>query len=252
VGSLAATAATTSTCAAAHAATRGHVPRIERPRTAEAYPASCRIPGQPTKPQSYFEQARPELVALLPARLGRVLDIGCGAGGVGRAIRDRAEHLTGIELDPDAAARAREVYDVVHTGAADDVLDDVEGPLDTVLAYDVLEHLPDPANVLRRVHALAAPDGLLHVSVPNARHWSLVRDLVLRGTFGYTESGHRDETHLRWLTPRDLGRLLEDAGWHVERAGHPASSVAGRIVERVTRGRSAEFLVYQWWALARA
>jgi 2-polyprenyl-3-methyl-5-hydroxy-6-metoxy-1,4-benzoquinol methylase len=220
-------------------------------RTAEAYPASCRIPGQPTKPQSYFEQARPELVALLPMRLGRVLDIGCGAGGVGRSIRGRAEHLTGIELDPDAADRAQEIYDVVHTGAVDDVLDDVEGPFDTVLAYDVLEHLVDPAGVLRRVHALAAPGALLHVSVPNARHWSLVRDLVLRGTFGYTESGHRDETHLRWLTPRDLGALLTSAGWRVERTGHADSSAAGRIVERLTRGRSAEFLVYQWWAMAR-
>jgi 2-polyprenyl-3-methyl-5-hydroxy-6-metoxy-1,4-benzoquinol methylase len=221
-------------------------------RTAEAYPASCGIPVSTSKPESYFEQARPELVALLPARLGRVLDIGCGAGGVGRSIRDRADHLTGIELDPVAAERARAAYDEVHTGAVDDVLATVVGPFDTVLAYDVLEHLADPASVLRRVHALAAPGALIHVSVPNARHWSLVRDLVLRGTFGYTETGHRDETHLRWLTPRDLTALLETGGWHVERSGHPPSGVAGRLLERLTRGRSAEFLVYQWWVLANA
>jgi hypothetical protein len=106
--------------------------------------------------------------------------------------------------------------------------------------------------VLRRVRRLAAPDALLHVSAPNARHWSLVRDLVLRGTFGYTESGHRDATHLRWLTPRDLRELLESAGWHVERSGHPPLSRLGRAAERLTRGLSAELLVYQWWALARA
>jgi 2-polyprenyl-3-methyl-5-hydroxy-6-metoxy-1,4-benzoquinol methylase len=181
-----------------------------------------------------------------------VLDIGCGAGGVGRAIRSRADRLTGIELDPLAAERASEVYDEVHTGPVEDVLDSVEGPFDTMLAYDVLEHLTDPASVLRRVRALASQQALLHVSVPNARHWSLVRDLVLRGTFGYTETGHRDETHLRWLTPRDLTTLLEGAGWHVERSGHPLSGAAGRLLERLTRGRSAEFLVYQWWALARA
>ena len=93
----------------------------------------------------------------MPARVGRVLDIGCGAGGVGRAIRDRADRLTGIELDSVAAERAREAYDEVHTGAVDDVLEHLEGPFDTVLAYDVLEHLADPSAVLRRVHALAAP-----------------------------------------------------------------------------------------------
>jgi 2-polyprenyl-3-methyl-5-hydroxy-6-metoxy-1,4-benzoquinol methylase len=201
---------------------------------------------------SYFEQSRPELVALLPERLGRVLDVGCGAGGVGRAIRGRADSLTGIELDAAAAEKAREVYDEVLVGSVDDVLAEAHGPFDTVLAYDVLEHLVDPEAVVRRLHERAAEGALLHVSVPNARHWSLVRDVVLRGTFGYTESGHRDETHLRWFTPRDLRALLESGGWRVERSGHPPSSGAGALLEQATRGRSAEFLVYQWWALARA
>jgi 2-polyprenyl-3-methyl-5-hydroxy-6-metoxy-1,4-benzoquinol methylase len=203
------------------------------------------------KPTSYYEQARPELVELLPPSLGRVLDIGCGAGGVGRAVRERADTITGIEIDPTAAARAREVYDGVHVGSVEAVLESIEGPFDVALAYDVLEHLADPAAVLQRLRALMSGDGLLHVSVPNARHWSLVRDLVVRGTFGYTGTGHRDVTHLRWLTPRDLRTLLEGAGWRVERMGHPPSTAAGRVVERVTHGRSAEFLVYQWWALAR-
>lgn len=203
------------------------------------------------KPSSYYEQARPELVELLPSKLGRVLDLGCGAGGVGRAIRGRADVLTGIEIDPDAAERAREVYDAVHTGAVEAVLPELTGPFDVVLAYDVLEHLADPAAVLRQVHELVDGDALLHVSVPNARHWTLVRDLVLRGTFGYTATGHRDSTHLRWLTPSDLRALLESAGWRVERSGHPPLTTLGRVAERATRGRSAEFLVYQWWALAR-
>jgi 2-polyprenyl-3-methyl-5-hydroxy-6-metoxy-1,4-benzoquinol methylase len=203
------------------------------------------------KPSSYFEQSRPELVAALPAQLGRVLDVGCGAGGVGRAIRARATSLTGIELDGDAAARAREAYDDVRVGAVEDVLGGLDGAFDTILAYDVLEHLVDPARVLRELRRHAAPGALLHVSVPNARHWSLVRDLVLRGTFGYTEVGHRDTTHLRWLTPHDLRTLLESAAWRVEASGHPPSTSAGRLLERVTRGRSAEFLVYQHSALAR-
>ena len=86
-------------------------------------------------------------------------------------------------------------------------------PVETILAYDVLEHLADPASVLRQLRSLAAPGALLHVSVPNARHYSLVRDLVVRGTFGYTGSGHRDDTHLRWFTRADLVSVLATAGW---------------------------------------
>jgi hypothetical protein len=92
----------------------------------------------------------------------------------------------------------------------------------------------------------------LHVSVPNARHFTLVRDLVVRGTFGYTAWGHRDSTHVHWLTRRDLVALLEAAGWSVERTTHAELSRSGRFAERATRGLSAEFTVYQWSALARA
>ena len=105
--------------------------------------------------------------------------------------------------------------------------------------------------MLRRLHDVASEGALLHVSVPNARHWSLLRDLVVRGTFGYTDWGHRDRTHLRWLTRADLVGLLESAGWRVQETGHAALTPAGRLAERATGGLSAEFLVYQWSALAR-
>jgi 2-polyprenyl-3-methyl-5-hydroxy-6-metoxy-1,4-benzoquinol methylase len=204
------------------------------------------------KPDDYYGQERPELVALLPATLGAVLDVGCGAGGVGRAIRDRATRLVGIEMDDRAAQIARGAYDEVLIGDVNARLVDLEPPFDTILAYDVLEHLADPASVLRGLLALAAPGALLHVSVPNARHFTLVRDLVVRGTFGYTAWGHRDSTHVHWLTRRDLVALLEAAGWSVERTAHAELSRSGRLAERATRGLSAEFTVYQWSALARA
>jgi 2-polyprenyl-3-methyl-5-hydroxy-6-metoxy-1,4-benzoquinol methylase len=203
-------------------------------------------------PRSYYEQSRPELIAQLPAGpLGRLLDVGCGAGGVGRALRDRVDFLAGIELDVEAGASAREVYDQVLIGRVEDLVQELAGSFDTILAYDLLEHLADPAELLRRLRGVATEGGLLHVSVPNARHWTLVRDLVARGTFGYTDWGHRDRTHLRWFTRADLVALLEEGGWQVERTLHAPLTAAGRVAARVTRGRSAEFLVYQWSALSR-
>jgi O-antigen biosynthesis protein len=202
------------------------------------------------KPRSYFEQERPELVAQLPERLGRLLDVGCGAGGVGRALRGRADFLAGIELEEEVAAAAREVYDQVLVGRVEDVIAEAEGPFDTILAYDLLEHLAEPDRVLRQLRDVASDGALLHVSMPNARHWSLVRDLVIHGTFGYTDWGHRDRTHLRWVTRSDLVELLESNGWRVERTAHAPLTPAGRLAERLTGGRSAEFLVYQWSALA--
>ena len=57
------------------------------------------------------------------------------------------------------------------------------------------------------------------MSVPNASHISLLRDLILRGTFGYEPAGHRDATHIRWFTRRDIVALIGEAGWQVQRRG---------------------------------
>jgi 2-polyprenyl-3-methyl-5-hydroxy-6-metoxy-1,4-benzoquinol methylase len=204
------------------------------------------------KPGGYYSNSRPDLVADLPRPLGSVLDVGCGEGAVGRLLRSEgAERLTGIEIDPGAARVAREFYDEVAEGAVEDVLPTLSGPFDAILCYDVLEHLVDPSAVLAQLRTIAAPGGHLHVSVPNARHFSLVKDLVVRGTFGYTDWGHRDNTHLRWFTRRDIVAAVEAAGWHVLATSHPPLG-RSRGLDRITRGRSSEFLVAQVYVLARA
>lgn len=204
------------------------------------------------KDVAYYENDRADLVALLPRPLGRVLDIGCGGGGVGRLLRaEGAELLVGVELEAEVAERARAIYDDVHVGSAQDVVPALQGEFDTVLCYDVLEHLLDPWAVLRSAHDLLVPGGHLHVSVPNARHVSLAYDIYVRGTFGYTAWGHRDNTHLRWFTPRDMGAALEAAGFEVVSHSHPPLSAPSRALARLTRGRSVEFLVGQWYVLAR-
>jgi SAM-dependent methyltransferase len=205
------------------------------------------------KPLGYYDQDRADLVGLLPLPLGRVLDIGCGEGGTAAGLRAAgAEWIAGIELHEPAAQRAATVLDEVVQGRAEEVLGRLSGVFDTVLLYDVLEHLADPGPLLRDLHAVAVPGARVHVSVPNARHWSLARDLLLRGTFGYAEAGHRDITHLHWLTPRDAASLLERTGWAVERAG-PVGTLrpASRALARLSGGRSAELLAYQWQLLGR-
>jgi 2-polyprenyl-3-methyl-5-hydroxy-6-metoxy-1,4-benzoquinol methylase len=206
-----------------------------------------------TADAGYFENDRADVVAKLASPLGRVLDVGCGAGAVGRSLRAAgAAHITGIELHAPSAERARAVLDEVHVGAVEEVLeaDAPAGPFDTFVLYDVLEHLVDPAAVLEALVPLAAPGARAHVSVPNARHWTLMRDLLLRGTFGYTDWGHRDRTHLRWFTRRDIEALLAGTGWPVV-ASSPALMGREATLDRLMRGAAREFLALQWHVLAQ-
>jgi 2-polyprenyl-3-methyl-5-hydroxy-6-metoxy-1,4-benzoquinol methylase len=198
----------------------------------------------------YYGNTRADLVAELPRPLGRVLDVGCGEGAVGRLLlTEGATSVTGIEVNEHAATRARESLSDVRVGAVEQVLPMLPGGWDTVCCYDVLEHLVDPSAVLAELLSGAAPGARLHISVPNARHISLLSDLVVRGTFGYTDWGHRDSTHLRWFTRRDIVAVAESAGWKVRRTSHPALH-RSRLFDAITGGRSTEFLVGQWYVLA--
>jgi 2-polyprenyl-3-methyl-5-hydroxy-6-metoxy-1,4-benzoquinol methylase len=197
----------------------------------------------------YYANTRQDIIDALPRPIGSVLDVGCGSGGVGAGLRDAgATRLTGIELVPAQAELARAHYDEVVAAPVEDALEQLEGPFDTVLCLDVLEHLVDPERVMRDLRGLAASGARLQVSLPNARHVSLMKDLVLKGTFGYTDWGHRDRTHLRWFTRRDIVEAMERAGWAVQRISHPELRRSRRL-DRITRGRSTEFLVGQWYVL---
>lgn len=209
------------------------------------------------KPAGYYGSVRTEVISELEPPLGRVLDVGCGEGSGAEALRAAgAAWISGIEIMPEPAAKASERYDEVVVGDALEAAGELAGPFDTILCYDVLEHLVDPATVLRRLRELAVPGGRLHVSVPNARHYSLMRDLVFRGTFGYASWGHRDATHLRWFTRKDMLRLLESTGWE------PVSTTPGAIHKirelrlplprRLVYGLGGEFMTLQWFVLARA
>jgi 2-polyprenyl-3-methyl-5-hydroxy-6-metoxy-1,4-benzoquinol methylase len=210
------------------------------------------IPLDAVKAPDYYALPRADVIAYLPRPVGRVLDVGCGEGGVATPLREAgANWISGIELMPERAARAERVYDEVCSGDALARLGDVSGQFDTILCYDVLEHLYDPFALVAALRERAVDGGRLHVSVPNASHVSLLRDLLVRGTFGYEPYGHRDATHIRWFTRRDIAALLTEAGWVLEGVAPSTLHWRSRTLHRLTRGRSTEYLAAQWYVLAR-
>jgi 2-polyprenyl-3-methyl-5-hydroxy-6-metoxy-1,4-benzoquinol methylase len=213
---------------------------------------SATIPLDAPKPESYYRLDRADVVALLPRPLGAVLDVGCGEGGAAAPLRAAgASSITGIELLADRAVHAQRILDRVLVGDALECARSLKGPYDTILCYDVLEHLYDPLSVLMALRRLGAPGGHLHVSVPNASHISLLRDLIVGGTFGYAPYGHGDATHIRWFTRRDIVALVEEAGWLPCNTASSTLHWRSRLLARMSRGWTTEFLAGQWFVLAR-
>jgi SAM-dependent methyltransferase len=161
------------------------------------------------------------LGAFLPLD-ARVLDVGCGSGSVSQLLREhRRATLVGVEPNPTRAALGRERGLDVRTGFLTADLLATLGSFDAVVFADVLEHLADPAAMLRLVRPALKPGGVVVASMPNMAHWS-VRAGLLLGRFNYRESGIMDATHLRWFTYRTVRELFERSGFVVTATGGSA------------------------------
>jgi 2-polyprenyl-3-methyl-5-hydroxy-6-metoxy-1,4-benzoquinol methylase len=139
--------------------------------------------------------------AIIMATLGRflkpgsrVLDFGCGAGGL-TAHLARLYDVVGVDFsEPAIAVAKRRGLDVRLIGAGDAL----PSGFDAVCAFDVIEHVEDDAGELRRLASAVRPNGIVMVTVPAYRLlW-----------------GRMDEVagHIRRYRLRQLDRVMRQAG----------------------------------------
>ena len=144
----------------------------------------------------------------------RVLDVGCGGGILSEALAERGASVLGIDLAESALQAAEEhragqaveyrLESSRETAARGEVFD-------VVTCMEMLEHVADPAAVLRDIHALLKPGGWAFFSTINrtlkARLGAVyaaeyVLRLVPQGTHQYD-----------WfIKPAELSRMAERAG----------------------------------------
>ena len=238
----------------------------------------CRVPfsGRSQSPfcsasdahdASYFDHVRPEILVLIPRWARSVLDIGCGAGRLGEALKARQPaRVVGIEFDPRAVRRAQERLDEVLVGDVEQLEPGfAPGSFDAVVCGDILEHLHEPERLLRRIRAWLAPQGRFVASVPNVRHHSVVRAL-LEGNWTYEAAGLLDRDHIRFFTRRELEKLLWRAGFDVREIRivpgpgddvlrqdcRPGEVKVGRIhVAGMEPAEADEFYAYQFLVTAQ-
>ena len=155
-------------------------------------------------------------LAGLPGK--RVLDVGCGGGILAESMARRGAHVLGIDLAT-KPLRVAQLH-ALETGAegleyrevAVEVLaDEVPETFDVVTCMEMLEHVPDPASVLRACGRLARPGGWLFFSTinrnPKAFAFAIVGAeyllrLLPKGTHEYA----------RFIRPSELAGWCRAAG----------------------------------------
>jgi len=135
----------------------------------------------------------------------RLLDIGCGEGFFLFNASKAGYTAKGVELSQGAAAYAKKEFDLDVEAKPFEELRFPENHFDVVTLWQVLEHVPYPLMVLKEVHRILKPEGLLVVSTPNIegmpakilrKRWWEIRRL-----------------HINQFTTKTLTDTLQNAGF---------------------------------------
>ena len=143
-----------------------------------------------------------------------VLDVGCASGYLAEALGKNGCLVSGIEYDEQEAEKARPLLQqlVVADLNQVDLAEQFPGSeFDVIVFGDVLEHLLNPAEVLKSSLGILAPGGSVVISIPNVAHGS-VRLALLQGRWNYTSTGLLDRTHIRFFTVDTLLEMLHETG----------------------------------------
>lgn len=170
------------------------------------------------------------VLAAIPVGARQVLDVGCGDGTLGSALKQRqASEVTGLTYSDTEAAIALTRLDRVETCDLNAPNTGDLGLFDCIVCSHVLEHLYWPQDLLRRLRPHLAPQGVLVVALPNVLAWRQ-RLAFLCGRFRYTDGGLMDRTHFRFYDWRSAQALVSDAGFRVVAArAEGVFPLAGRL-----------------------
>jgi 2-polyprenyl-3-methyl-5-hydroxy-6-metoxy-1,4-benzoquinol methylase len=227
---------------------RTTVRRARRPSTGGPGPVS--IASGRSLDSGYFSSSREDVLAVVPDAPS-YLEVGCGTGAFGSSLRRRHPdaEMWGIELVPEAAEEAEQVFDRVVVGPFPDVADQLDRTFECVVCNDVLEHMVDPWRALDRIVELVEPGGAVVASIPNVRNLQTITQL-LRGRWDYVPSGVLDRTHLRFFTKATMIELFEGAGLRVEQIVGSFSLGTNRLAAlRLTSWPILHRLLYRQYIL---
>jgi len=165
---------------------------------------------------TYYQRVRREIRPLLPKTATHILDVGAGTGATLswlKTIYPQAE-TTGVELNSALLPELKQSADLAIIGSIDECLSQLR-TYDLILFLDVLEHVVDSIDTLRKVSKCLKPGGHVIVSVPNVAHFSVAVPLLFRRRFTYQDVGILDRTHLRFFVENTAIKLLNDANLNV-------------------------------------
>ena len=145
-----------------------------------------------------------------PDKDARWVDIGCSRGQFVEFAARTGYAAEGVEPAADIAEAARAAGLNVRTGLLEDQ-HYTDATFDGASLFEVVEHLREPLPLLREVHRILKPGGMLLVSTGNAASWT-VAAMGARWDYFHIE---KDGGHISFFSPQSISLMAERAGFQV-------------------------------------
>ncbi len=202
------------------------------------------------KGRQYYQYERKDLLALVPPSAKKILEIGCGEANFGKAIKERNPDVeyTGVEMDKASAQIARQRINKVIEGNIDILNLPFDNKyFDCIITLDLLEHLADPWQTIKKLRPLLDDHGVWVVSIPNVRHYRVIYQL-LTGYWDYTQQGILDKTHLRFFTFIGMKEMFAETGFKIKAIGRniDATNIL-KIAHAMSFNLLEDFVTYQYY-----
>ncbi|MBK5721415.1 class I SAM-dependent methyltransferase [Dysgonomonas sp. Marseille-P4677] len=171
------------------------------------------------KEEDYYFSERKELLKFISPKIERTLDVGCASGTFSEQLKNKFDIETwGIEMVEEYALIAKEKLDYTLHGTFDEVYEKLpKNYFDCIFFNDVLEHMVEPENCLKKVKQNLMPGKTVIASIPNIRYINILKNLILKRDWKYEDSGILDHTHLRFFTKKSIVRMFENCGYKINR-----------------------------------
>jgi SAM-dependent methyltransferase len=171
---------------------------------------------------------------------GKVLDIGCGYGFFLQEMKSRGWKVDGIEISQTGREYAVNQWGIEVFSEPTALLQLPENSFDVVTLFYVIEHVPDPLDLMKAVKRVLKPRGFVLMRWPHTT--PVVR---LLGPFSRKLDLYQTPYHLYDFSPMTIERLLRQAGFKsIETliAGHTCPSGRGGRWSSKVFGNFGEFL----------
>jgi len=143
-----------------------------------------------------------------------VVDVGAGAGAFSQRLHDLGYSVTALDVDPDKWAANDIAFQKLNIDLG--IAGSLNRLFDAACCLEVIEHVENPWNLLREIHSILKPGGVLILSTPNITSF-LSRILFLRnGTFHQFEEGDLSYGHINPISAFELQHAAVQTGWVVK------------------------------------